>query len=59
MNLLHITQNFQSEDAALDYLIKQRWPSGVRCLACDHAKVYPIATRGKTGKPCRLLKCVE
>lgn len=59
MNLLHITQNFQTDDQALDYLIKQRWPNGVRCLACDHDKVYPITTKGKTKKPCRLFECAE
>ncbi len=57
MNLLNVTRTFTTEDQALDYLIKQRWPNGVRCLACDHDKVYQIATRGKTGKPCRLFEC--
>jgi transposase-like protein len=59
MNLLKVTQTFATEDLALDYLIKLRWPSGVRCLACDHDKVYSISTRGKTGKPCRLFECGE
>ena len=59
MNLLNVTRTFTTEDQALDYLIKQRWPNGVRCLACDHDKVYQIATRGKTGKPCRLFECAD
>ena len=59
MNLLNVTRNFRTEDEALDYLIKQRWPNGVRCLACDHAQCYRIATRGKTNKPCRLFECAE
>jgi transposase-like protein len=59
MNLLNITQTFKTEDEALDYLIMQRWPDGVRCLACNHDKVYRIATKGKTGKPCRLFECAE
>ena len=59
MNLLKVTQTFATEDQALDYLIKQRWPNGVRCLACDHDKIYKIATRGKTGKPCRLFECAD
>jgi transposase-like protein len=57
MNLLKVTKTFATEDQALDYLISARWPKGVRCLACDHDKVYSIATRGKTGKPCRLFEC--
>jgi transposase-like protein len=59
MNLLKVTKTFTTEDAALDYLIAQRWPNGVRCLACNHDKVYTIATKGKTGKPCRLFECGE
>jgi transposase-like protein len=59
MNLLSITKTFATEDQALDYLIQTRWPKGVRCLACDHEKVYKIATRGKTGKPCRLFECAS
>lgn len=57
MNLLKISQAFSTEDQALDYWVKTRWPKGVRCIACDHAKVYTIATTGKTGKPCRLFEC--
>jgi transposase-like protein len=59
MNLLKVTQTFATEDQALDYLVQARWPKGVRCLACDHDKVYRIATVGKTGKPCRLYECAD
>ncbi len=59
MNLLLVTEKFATDDQALDYLISQRWPDGVKCLACGHTKVYAIATRGKTGKPCRLFECGE
>ena len=47
MNLLSIAKNFATEDQALDHLVKYRWPDGVRCLACDHPKVYRIDTKGK------------
>lgn len=59
MNLLNITKTFKTEDEALDYLIRTRWPNGVTCLACEHGKVYAIATKGKTGKPCRLFECAD
>jgi transposase-like protein len=59
MNLLNVTRKFRTEDEALDYLIRARWPEGVRCLACNYATCYQIATRGKTGKPCRLFECAE
>ena len=59
MNLLKIAQTFATEDQALDYLVTSRWPKGVRCLACEHDKVYRIDTHGKTQKPCRLYECAD
>ena len=59
MNLLTVTKTFQTEDAALDYLVSQRWPKGVRCLGCDCAKVYRIDTKGKTGRPYRKYECSD
>jgi transposase-like protein len=59
MNLLTVTKTFQTEDAALDYLVSQRWPDGVRCLGCDCAKVYRIDTKGKTGRPYRKYECSD
>lgn len=59
MNLISVHQTFKTEDEALDYLVQARWPNGVRCLACDHDKVYAISTKGKTGKPCRLFECAK
>jgi len=59
MNLLKVAQTFATEDQALDYLVASRWPKGVRCLACDHDKVYRIDTHGKTKKPCRIYECAD
>ena len=59
MNLLQVAKTFATEDMALAYWIMTRWPSGVRCLACDNAKVYAITTKGKTGKVARLFECAE
>lgn len=59
MNLISVHQKFATENAALDYLVKNRWPNGVQCVACDHDKVYGISTKGKTGKPCRLFECAK
>lgn len=59
MNLLQIAKTFATEDQALDYLVNARWPNGVRCIACDHDKVWRIDTKGKTGKPCRLFECAD
>ena len=57
MNLLQVAKTFRTEDEALAYFIMTRWPSGVRCLACDNAKVYAITTKGKTGKKIHLYEC--
>ena len=59
MNLLQVAKTFATEDMALAYWIMTRWPDGVRCLACDNAKVYAITTKGKTGKVARLFECSE
>jgi transposase-like protein len=59
MNLLQVAKTFATEDQALDYLVNARWPNGVRCIACDHDKVWRIDTKGKTGKPCRLFECAD
>jgi transposase-like protein len=59
MNLLNVSQKLGTEEQAWDYLIRSRWPDGVRCIACDHDKCYLIATTGKTGKPCRLFECAD
>jgi transposase-like protein len=59
MNLLKVAQTFTTEDQALDYLVASRWPNGVRCLACNHDKVYRIETHGKTKKPCRIYECAD
>jgi transposase-like protein len=59
MNLYSLAKKFATEEAALLHLIKMRWPNGVRCLACDHDKVYLIETKGKTGKVARLFECAD
>jgi hypothetical protein len=42
MNLYSLTRRFPTEKDALDHLVKTRWPRGVRCVACDHGKCWPI-----------------
>lgn len=59
MNLFSLAKAFPTEEHALAYWMKQRWPKGIRCLACDHDKCYLIETRGKTGKPVRLFECAD
>src|SRR5580658_10387168 len=57
MNLYSLAKQFPLEEFALDHLIKVRWPSGVRCVACDHDKCWSVESKGKTGKPRRVFQC--
>ncbi len=59
MNLFSLAKSFPSEEHALTFWIKERWPDGVRCIACDCDKVYLIETKGKTGKPYRKFQCSD
>jgi hypothetical protein len=60
MKLIDIHKEFSTEDKALDYLEKMRWPGGVCCIECDSVRVSRI-TREKKGqnKRTRLYQCLE
>ncbi len=57
MNLFSLAKAFPTEEHALAYWCKVRWPKGVVCVKCSHDKCYLIETRGKTGKPARIFEC--
>jgi transposase-like protein len=59
MNLYSLAKQFPTEESALAHLVKVRWPSGVRCVACGHDKCWPVESTGKTGKPRRLFQCAK
>jgi transposase-like protein len=59
MNLYSLAKTFPTEEHALAYWVKTRWPKGVRCVACDTDKVYLIETKGTTGKPYRKFECSD
>jgi len=59
MNLFSLAKAFPTEEHALAYWIRARWPDGVRCLGCDCAKCWLIETKGKTGKRVRLFECSD
>ena len=68
MNLIDVTKAFSTEDQCLDFLEKMRWPTGVRCLACESTKLSLITrtvdstkTRSekKQNKRTRLYACLE
>ncbi len=59
MNLYSLARRFPTERDALDHLVRTRWPNGVRCVACDHGKCWPIESTNKTGGPRRLFQCAS
>jgi transposase-like protein len=59
MNLYSLARKFPTEEHALAHLMKTRWPSGIRCLQCDHDKCWLVESKNKTGKPRRLFQCAK
>jgi transposase-like protein len=59
MNLTDLGRTFQTDDECIDYFERMRWPSGVQCLACESKRISHITSHGKTGKPRRVLQCLE
>ncbi len=58
MSLAEFDRMFPDEASCKEYLIDQRWPSGVRCPRCGNEKVYPAGGKHpyhwachKCGKP--------
>lgn len=45
MSLLEFQDKFPTEESCLDYLIKMRWPQGVKCPCCADSKLDYIRTR--------------
>ena len=44
MTVAQFEAMFPDEDACKAYLVKRRWPDGVRCPRCGHDKVFPVGT---------------
>jgi transposase-like protein len=52
-NLIEVTTFFADQAKATDYLIRMRWPNGIRCAHCNHAKVYEMK------KTVKIYKCAQ
>src|ERR1039457_3210683 len=59
MSLYSLARRFPTEKDALDHLVRTRWPKGVRCVACNHGKCWPIESTNKTAGPRRLFQCAS
>ena len=42
MTVSQFEATFPDEEACKTYLMKRRWPDGVRCARCWHDKVFPV-----------------
>jgi transposase-like protein len=52
-------EKFGTEEKCVGFLEAARWPEGVRCPACGHAKISRIHAKGKAGKIRNLYQCLE
>ena len=44
MTIAQFDATFPDEEACKAYLVKRRWPDGVRCPRCGNPKVFPVGT---------------
>ena len=52
-------EKFGTEEKCIAFLEEARWPEGVCCPACGHAKISRIRAKGKAGKIRNLYQCLE
>jgi len=59
MNLIDLQKTFKTDDDALEYLAKLRWPDGVRCVICgaDTVKQYVSPTKKQPNR--KVYQCQE
>lgn len=53
MSLFEYRAFIASETACLRLLRQLRWPGGIRCVACDHARVWRMREAGRTEYRCK------
>ena len=60
MNLIDVTQTFQTEDDALQFLEQMRWPDGIRCPTCGCNCISKITRKSASkNKRTRVYQCLE
>lgn len=52
-------EKFGTEEKCVAFLEAARWPEGVRCPVCGHAKISRIRAKGKAGKIRNLYQCLD
>lgn len=58
MNLIKLSEQFDTEEKCIAFLEAVRWPEGVRCLKCGNARISRFQANGKTGKVRHLYQCL-
>ena len=53
MSLFTYRAFIASETACLRLLRQLRWPRGIRCVACDYARVWRMQEAGRTEYRCK------
>jgi hypothetical protein len=48
ISLRQIHEQYNTQDACMELLVRMRWPDGVRCVRCGNAKVFRIAKKNWT-----------
>jgi transposase-like protein len=56
-SLIEAVTYFADESVAHDFLVKMRWPSGVRCAHCESDKIGKLSVSGEPGKERRVWNC--
>lgn len=60
MNLIDVTKTFKTEDDALAFLEKMRWPDGIRCPTCGADSISKITRQtASKNKRSRIYQCLE
>jgi|SRR6185312_6804544 len=56
-SLLEAVAYFSNEGVAHDFLVKVRWPEGVRCAHCKSDNIGKLSISGEPGKERRVWNC--
>jgi len=59
MSQIKLPRQFDTEEKCSTFLETMRWPEGVRCPKCGHARISRFQASGKTGKVRQLYQCLS
>ncbi len=60
MKLIEVSKNFPTEEQALAYFEKRRWPNGIRCPICGAKEISKITRKSKSKNVrAQVYQCLE